>query len=234
MKKLHFIKTTAFALTLTLASLGSSVNASTAGSIRVNNNALYTTSSSVKLSLSAPDGGATAMKLSNNGYEWTGWKPVTSSYSWNISNYTGGSLSEGTKKVYVVYNDGLGNESPKNVDSITYNPRLVTAVTVASFKYDPSGTDGTNYNGEYVVLKNNLKGTLNLTSWTVRDRYNNHTYTFPSFVLGAGKTVALFTGPGPDKSSLVHWNLESFVWNNDGDTLQLHSVDGNLALTKSY
>lgn len=48
-----------------------------------------------------------------------------------------------------------------------------------------------------------------------------HVYTFPSFVLAAGATVTVHTGPGTNTATALYWGLGSSVWNNDSDMATL-------------
>jgi len=40
---------------------------------------------------------------------------------------------------------------------------------------------------------------------------------FPSFKLGAGKSVRLHTGQGTNSSTDLYWGKGWYVWNNTGD-----------------
>jgi competence protein ComEC len=55
-----------------------------------------------------------------------------------------------------------------------------------------------------------------------------HVYTFPSFVLAAGATVTVHTGPGTNTAMDLYWGLGSSVWNNTGDTATLKRPDGTV------
>jgi hypothetical protein len=78
------------------------------------------------------------------------------------------------------------------------------AIQFRKIQYDPSGSHvpATNYqlNREYVTITNTGTTTRTLTGWTVRD-LANHVYTFPSFKLGAGKSVRLHIGKGTNSGS---------------------------------
>jgi hypothetical protein len=91
----------------------------------------------------------------------------------------------------------------------------------------PSGSDlpVTNYqlNREYVTIKNTGTTTRTLTGWTGLDPAN-HVYTFPTFKLGAGKSVKLHTGEGTNSSTNLYWGRGYYVWNNTGDKAILHRV----------
>ena len=110
------------------------------------------------------------------------------------------------------------------------------AIQFRKIQYDPSGSD-TRANSqlirEYVTIKNTGTTTRTLTGWTVRDRAN-HVYTFPSFKLGAGKSVKLHTGKGTDTSTDLYWDRGWYVSNNTGDKAILRSSSGTLKDTCTW
>jgi uncharacterized surface protein with fasciclin (FAS1) repeats len=69
---------------------------------------------------------------------------------------------------------------------------------------------------------------VNLTGWTITDEGMLHTYVFPPFVLQAGETVTVHTGPGNDTATDLYWGRGSPVWNNDGDIATLADADGKV------
>jgi len=83
------------------------------GSIVINGDATYTTSTSVTLTLSASDAnGVSQMCFSNDGTNWTAWEPYATSKSWTLTS------GDGTKTVYVKFKDSAGNVSSVYSDSI--------------------------------------------------------------------------------------------------------------------
>ncbi|MDT0309343.1 lamin tail domain-containing protein [Streptomyces sp. DSM 44917] len=102
--------------------------------------------------------------------------------------------------------------------------------------YDSPGTDrgaNSSLNAEYVQIRNTTGSSVSLRGWTVRDRAN-HTYTFGSYTLGAGKTVTVRTGSGTNTSANRYQNRSWYVWNNDADTATLRRSNGTTADTCSY
>jgi hypothetical protein len=97
--------------------------------------------------------------------------------------------------------------------------------------YNSPGSDSasnTSVNGEYVVVKNtSTSATRCLTGWTVKD-VANHTYTFGSFCLGAGKSVYLYSGKGTNTATRRYWGSGWHIWNNTGDTAYLRNSSGTL------
>ncbi len=76
-----------------------------------------------------------------------------------------------------------------------------------------------------------------MTGWTVKDEAN-HIYTFPDFNLAGDATVTLYTGAGIDTTAELYWDSSGYrcnaIWNNDGDTLYLRDISGNLVISYSY
>ena len=106
-------------------------SAPTSGSIQINSNEIYATSSTTTLTLSAT--GANEMKFSNNGSDYSAYESYGVSKEWDITNATyGGTSSDGAKTVSVIYKDSLGNEAVATSDNITYDATDPTG-TVLSF-----------------------------------------------------------------------------------------------------
>ncbi|HEY1175314.1 MAG TPA: lamin tail domain-containing protein [Phytomonospora sp.] len=94
--------------------------------------------------------------------------------------------------------------------------------------YDSAGKDtgsNTSLNDEWIRLHNNTSSAVTLTGYKIKDKAG-HTYTFPSFKLGAGKSVALHTGRGTNSSAHLYWNRGAYVWNNTSDTAYLVKPTG--------
>ena len=103
-------------------------------------------------------------------------------------------------------------------------------VRIVYIEYDPPGDD---VQGEYVTIENVGVSSTNLTGWTLRDEAN-HTFTFPSFSLGSGATVNVWTKAGTDTATDVYWGRGSAVWNNTGDCAYLSDETGALVSTYCY
>ncbi len=84
------------------------------GTIKINNNAVYTVSAAVTLNLSATDAGSSVsqMKFSNNNITWSTPEAYATTKSWTLTS------GDGTKTVYVKYKDVAGNWSSTYSDSI--------------------------------------------------------------------------------------------------------------------
>lgn len=99
------------------------------GSISINNAAVYTNSRSVTLSLSASDNfsGVSQMMISNSStFQNASWESYATSKSWTLTS------GDGTKTVYVVYEDGVGNASETYFDTIILDTTPPPAPTISS------------------------------------------------------------------------------------------------------
>ncbi|MDI6784792.1 MAG: PKD domain-containing protein, partial [bacterium] len=101
------------------------------GSIIIDGGASYTNSVSVALSLSATDNSGTvsAMRFSNDGSTWSGWETYTTSKTWTLTS------GDGTKTVYVQFEDNAGNQSGSYTDTIILD---MTAPTGGSISINTS------------------------------------------------------------------------------------------------
>jgi hypothetical protein len=114
------------------------------------------------------------------------------------------------------------------------------AVLITKVYYNSPGTDsGTNtsLNAEWVRMTNKRTYTINLKSWTLRDR-SGHVYLFSSnYYLGAGRYVYVHTGRGtngqPDYQHR-YWGSSYYIWNNTGDTAYLRTPSGTLVDSCSW
>ena len=112
------------------------------------------------------------------------------------------------------------------------------AVKVVKIRYNPPGNDlpitNAKLNTEYIVVKNVSSTTRTLTGWTVRDK-QAHVYTFPTFRLGAGKSVTIRTGAGTNTATTLYWGSDAYIWNNSGtDAAGLRNRAGTRIHTCSY
>ncbi|UCH71379.1 MAG: PKD domain-containing protein [Candidatus Bathyarchaeota archaeon] len=85
------------------------------GDIKLNNDANYTVTASVMLTLSATDvtSGVAHMRFSHDNIAWTSWEAYSSSKTWTLT------LGNGTKIVYAQFRDGAGLVSASYQDTIT-------------------------------------------------------------------------------------------------------------------
>lgn len=104
------------------------------------------------------------------------------------------------------------------------------AIKIGLVQYDSPGSDrGSNssLNAEWVTIKNTSGSRKTLTGWTLRDPVG-HVYRFPTFRLGAGKTVRVHTGRGANDRNDLYWRQDWYVWNNDGDRATLKNASGTV------
>jgi len=102
--------------------------------------------------------------------------------------------------------------------------------------YDSPGSDtrsNSSLNAEYVQIKNSTSRGVSLKGWVVVDA-SRHAYTFPSYTLGAGKTVTVRTGTGSDTSATKYQDRRAYVWNNTSDKATLRRSGGTTVDTCSY
>jgi hypothetical protein len=102
--------------------------------------------------------------------------------------------------------------------------------------YNSPGTDhGSNasLNAEYVQIRNSTSKAASLKGWTLTDA-QNHTYTFGTYTLAAGKTVTVHTGKGSNTAYNRYQNRAAYVWNNTSDKATLRKSSGATVDTCSY
>ncbi len=84
------------------------------GSVVVNGDAAWTSTTSVTLSTSASDAlsGVTDMRFSNDGVSWGAWIPYAAAAGWTLPS------GDGSRTVHAQFRDGAGNVSSPGTDSI--------------------------------------------------------------------------------------------------------------------
>lgn len=107
------------------------------------------------------------------------------------------------------------------------------SLKIVNINYDAPGDDNKNPNGEWVEIKNTGSTSVNLKGFILEDEAH-HKFIFPDFVLGAGKTVKVYSGSGTPNSSSLYWGSNSAIWNNDGDVAKLYDNTGKLIDTYKY
>jgi micrococcal nuclease len=53
-------------------------------------------------------------------------------------------------------------------------------------------------------------------------------------VLGTDESVTIYSGKGSDSGTVLYWDLDTTVWNNDGDTVFIRDSEDNLAAIYEY
>ncbi len=120
---------------------------------------------------------------------------------------------------------------------LTVPANAVAAIRIKKIAFDPSGSDlgsSSSLRREYIVLKNTGNRAKRLKGWKIKDQGADHTYKFGRFKLRAGRSVTIHTGRGADTRFDRYWDLDNYVWNNDGDKARLLSRGGKTADSCSY
>jgi HKD family nuclease len=119
--------------------------------------------------------------------------------------------------------------SPTDTPVPTETPKPAD-IQITYIEFNPAGDD---VQGEYVRIENQGGEGQALTNWSLRDEAN-HVFTFPSFSLGAGAVVQVWTKSGSNTTTDLYWGSGSAIWNNTGDTAYLQDQDANLVDTYTY
>ena len=109
-------------------------------------------------------------------------------------------------------------------------------VSITAVQYDSPGSDrggNASLNAEWIRITNTTATKKVLTGWTLRD-IARHVYRFPTFTLGAGKSVRVHTGSGANSATDLYWAMHWYVWNNDGDKAILKTASGTVVSVKSW
>ncbi|WP_339102824.1 lamin tail domain-containing protein [Haloterrigena salinisoli] len=126
--------------------------------------------------------------------------------------------------------DGAGDDVADNADEA----EGMLAVT----DYEIDVGEG-NAGDEYVTIQNNGDIAIDLSGWTMQDRFEDgvvdslgwEPLTFPDgFVLEPGEEVTIVTGPGNDTADTLYWGHESPVWNTSSDEVIVLDEDEDVAL----
>jgi micrococcal nuclease len=106
-------------------------------------------------------------------------------------------------------------------------------VEVEEISYDPPGRDA---GIEYLRLRNDGAGPVDLGGWTIRDETSSHRFVFPAgTTVAPGGTVTLRSGCGDDGEGTFWWECGyDPVWSNDGDVVLLLDRHGNVVLRHRY
>lgn len=95
-------------------------------------------------------------------------------------------------------------------------------VRIQEINYNPPGRD---IESEFIVIQNDTMTAVIMSQWTLRD-VANHVFTFPSFILQPGFSVAVWTKAGTNDAENLFWGRRAAVWNNTGDTAILRDNNG--------
>lgn len=160
---------------------------------------------------------------------------VTNSNGNFTTNYTAPTV--GSTYIYTIsatasktgYLDGLGS------DGITINPQPVPTsnIKISSVMFDALGTDSQyNINGEYVKITNSGTTSSVLTGWKLYNKTDNWLYTIPTFTLGSGRTMTVYSGTGTNIGTILYMGYNRHVWANTNECARLKDTGGNLISEK--
>ena len=102
-------------------------------------------------------------------------------------------------------------------------------VKIPRVREDARGDDRRNLNGEFIVLRNTGKTTIQLRGWTVRSRSTRATFSLPSYRLRPGATVKLRSGKGRSGSGEIYLTARREVWRNRRDVAVVRHSGGGVA-----
>ena len=174
------------------------------GTIKINNDAQYTKTTSVTLNLSATDSGSgmgpgAEMRFSNDNLTWSTPEAYATTKIWNLTS------GDGSKTVYVKYKDVAGNWSTAFQDtiildstppSISINP--VTTPTNQNVILSYTVTDNLTPSGEIVVTGDNspyVSEGSHEVSLTAKDLAGNNSTAAISFTIDKTQPTVIITSP---------------------------------------
>jgi hypothetical protein len=92
-----------------------------AGGVSINGDASVTKDATVEVTIPAPTGAQSVIRLSNDGASWSAPQPWASAVSWSLVDGPGGAPGDGTKTIYVTWDDGTGAWQSAGQDSIVFD-----------------------------------------------------------------------------------------------------------------
>lgn len=91
---------------------------------------------------------------------------------------------------------------------------------------------------EYITIVNE-GDEVNLQGYVLRDGPGGvvdtgtvSAYTFPSYTLGEGESVTVYTDDNP--AADLSWGIGRQIWNQEGDTVIVEDADGNVVMEETY
>ncbi len=78
---------------------------------------------------------------------------------------------------------------------------------------------------EYILLRNPSENAVDLAGWRIISD-GGRNFRFPNLTLYPKGAVSIYTGPGTDTVTELHWNSDSALWTS-GDLLKLFDSQGN-------
>ncbi len=115
-------------------------------------------------------------------------------------------------------------------------PRADASLSIVDVRFDAPGDDSLNLNEEWVRIRNDGTGPIDLSGWGIKDESAGNRYWFPDgFTLASGEEVTVHSGCGTVFDTSLFWCATgSAIWNNDGDTVFLVDPSGNIHTFEEY
>jgi len=180
------------------------------GSLVINSGAIYATSPSVNLTLSASDtgSGVADMHIGNSGGTWDPWEPYTTSKAWSLIP------GDGSKSVWVQYRDNAGNISSQYGDGIILDTTAPTGSIMIN-----GGAANTN----------SLIVTLNLSASDATSGMSQMRFSNNSSIWSPWETYS---------TTKSGWDLSTYGGSSSPGTkttyVQYRDAAGNVSLTYRY
>lgn len=128
--------------------------------------------------------------------------------------------------------DTLTGDFPRQAARLLQGQKELPAapgVRIAAALNNPAGDDVQPENGEYVLLRNDLERSVDVSGYAVRDAAGNVLRVGDGYVLAPGGQLRVYTGPGTDTAERYYNGGTASVLNNGGDSLALWTAQGRLA-----
>ena len=176
-----------------------------------------------------PVGGA-SISLSATGGTFNPSSGATDPNGNFVTTYTSPSVTSSTTCTISATASKSGYTGGSGSDQITVNPQQqLPNVVISSARFDAFGTDSQyNINGEWVKITNKGTTSQSLTGWKLLNKTNSVLYTIPTFTLGAGSTVTVYSGTGINSATRLYMKYNRHVWANSGECARLKDNSGNL------
>lgn len=105
------------------------------------------------------------------------------------------------------------------------------SISIANIFYDGSGDKEPD---EYIVIRNDSDGAVQLQGWRLHDEAN-HIFRFPEFLIQPGQECRIYTNEiHTDTCGFSFGETGSAVWNNSGDCVTLLDAQGNEVVKRCY
>ena len=103
-------------------------------------------------------------------------------------------------------------------------------LTIDYIEYDPEGSEA---DGEYVVLTNHENYNVSMVGWFLQDEAAQTAYEF-NFTISNNTSIRIYTGNGIDNSTTLYWGWHQGIWNNSGDFAIIQDENGYLVDSYRY